>query len=247
ELFQYRFTSGAGLEGHSFGNLFLTAMAEITGDLEQAIAASSQVLAVRGRVLPATLSDIVLWAELEDGRYIEGESNITAANGVIIDIGCKPADPPPLPRVIQEIQEAELIVIGPGSLYTSIIPNLLVPEITRALAQRQAPCVYVCNIMSQPGETQNYSVADHVEALDNVLGVRVCDVVLAQNHPPSAKALEHYAKHQAAQFVEFDPQRLAQINCPFLLADVMEEQADGKVRHHSDKLAGVLNHWYNHR
>lgn len=247
ELFQYRFTAGEGLEGHSFGNLFLTAMAEITGDLEKAIAASSQVLAVRGRVLPATLADMVLWAELEDGRYIEGESNISAANGVIVKIGCKPENPRALPRVVQEIREAELIVIGPGSLYTSIIPNLLVPEIAQAIAQRQAPCVYVCNIMSQPGETQNYSVADHIQALDNVLGMRVCDVVLVQKYPPSSRSLQHYAKNQAADFIKFDQENLANLNCPFLLADVMEEMPDGKVRHDPAKLAGVLMRWYDHQ
>jgi uncharacterized cofD-like protein len=245
ELFQYRFTAGEGLEGHSFGNLFLTAMAEITGDLEKAIAASSQVLAVRGRVLPATLTDMVLWAELEDGRYVEGESNISAANGVIIQIGCKPENPIALPRVLQEIKEAELIVIGPGSLYTSIIPNLLVPKIAEAIAQRQTPCVYVCNIMSQPGETQNYSVSDHIQALDNVLGFRICDAVLVQKHSPSVKSLQHYAKSHGASFIHFDEENLVKMNCAYLLADVMEELADGKVRHDPAKLAGVLMHWYN--
>ncbi|MEI6065340.1 MAG: gluconeogenesis factor YvcK family protein, partial [Pseudanabaena sp. ELA748] len=129
ELFQYRFETGEGLSGHSFGNLFLTAMSEVTGDLEKAIAASSQVLAVRGRVLPATLDHMVLWAEFEDGRYVEGESNIPEARGKIKHIGCKPDDPKGLPQAIEDINDADLIIIGPGSLYTSIIPNLLVPEI----------------------------------------------------------------------------------------------------------------------
>ena len=124
ELFQYRFRAGDGLTGHSFGNLFLTAMSDITGDLEQAIAASSKVLAVRGQVLPATLSDVRLWADLADGRRIEGESNITAAGGNIVKIGCTPSNPPALPKALQAIQEADYIIIGPGSLYTSVIPNL---------------------------------------------------------------------------------------------------------------------------
>jgi uncharacterized cofD-like protein len=245
ELFQYRFTTGEGLEGHSFGNLFLTAMSEITGDLEKAITASSQVLAVRGQVLPATLTDMVLWARLEDGRYIEGESNITAANGAIAQIGCKPNHPVALPRAVAEIMEADLIVIGPGSLYTSIIPNLLVPDIAEAIAQRRAPCVYVCNIMSQPGETQNYSVSDHIKALDNVLGVRVCDVVLIQKGTPSPKTLQHYAENGGSHFIQFDRENLTKLNCPYLLADVMEQLSNGKVRHDAYKLAGVLMRWYN--
>ncbi|MGH2412753.1 MAG: gluconeogenesis factor YvcK family protein, partial [Microcystaceae cyanobacterium] len=151
ELFQYRFQAGDGLVGHSFGNLFLTAMSEITGDLERAIAASSKVLAVRGRVLPATLSDVRLWAELSDGRLIEGESNITEAGGQIRKFGCLPANPPALPAAIKAIEDADYIIIGPGSLYTSVIPNLLVPEIREAIAIDKFPRKYVYNKMTQPG------------------------------------------------------------------------------------------------
>lgn len=166
ELFQYRFRSGDGLAGHSFGNLFLSAMSEITASWEEAIAASSQVLAVRGQVLPATLSDVKLWAELEDGRRIIGESKISEAGGKILRIGCTPSRPPALPSVLRAIEEADFIIFGPGSLYTSIIPNLLVPDIVAAIDRSSAPKVYVCNIMSQSGETYGFKVSDHIKALD---------------------------------------------------------------------------------
>ncbi len=138
-------------------------MSEVTGDLEQAIAASSRVLAVRGEVLPATLSDVRLWAELADGRRIEGESSITEAKGAIVKMGCIPANPPALPKAVKAIREAEYIIIGPGSLYTSIIPNLLVPEIAEAIAQQDVPCIYVCNIMTQEGKLK-------VIALETIFG-----------------------------------------------------------------------------
>ncbi|MFM7578577.1 MAG: 2-phospho-L-lactate transferase CofD family protein, partial [Microcystaceae cyanobacterium] len=143
ELFQYRFQAGDGLSGHSFGNLFLTAMTEITGDLERAIAASSKVLAIRGRVLPATLADVTLWADLSDGRHIEGESEITEAKGKIERLGCFPPNPPALKAALKALDEADYIVIGPGSLYTSVIPNLLVPEIQQAIAEADVPRIYI--------------------------------------------------------------------------------------------------------
>ncbi len=190
ELFQYRFHAGDGLSGHSFGNLFISAMTEITGDLEQAIDASAKVLAIRGKVLPATLTDVSLWAKLADGRIIEGESKITEAMGQIRQIGCHPADPVALPAALAAIKEADYIIIGPGSLYTSIIPNLLVPAIRQALAQVTVPRVYVCNIMTQPGETDNYSVADHIRAIEKVCEERVFDAVLAQRTAPSPQSLQ---------------------------------------------------------
>ncbi|AFY70268.1 Uncharacterized protein family UPF0052 [Thalassoporum mexicanum PCC 7367] len=244
ELFQYRFEVGEGLSGHSFGNLFLTAMSDITGDLDKAIAASSKVLAVRGRVLPATLDNVMLWAEMEDGRRIEGESNIPEAGGTIVKVGCVPENPIALPQVIADIQKADFIIIGPGSLYTSIIPNLLVPGILEAIANRRAPCVYVCNIMAQPGETDGYTVSDHVRAIDRVAQTRLFDVVLAQKNPPSAKAIEKYAA-SGSNFIEVDREELGALGCPLVLANIMKENRDGTVKHDSDKLAGVLMRWYN--
>jgi len=243
ELFQYRFKAGNGLEGHSFGNLFITAMGEVTGDLEQAIAASSRVLAIRGQVLPATLSDVQLWAEMEDGRRIEGESNIAKARGKVVKVGCSPADPPALPKVLQAIREADFVVIGPGSLYTSIIPNLLVPDITQAIAACQVPRVYICNIMTEPGETDAYTVADHIRAIDDACGGPLFDAVLIQGRSPSAVAIERYQRAGSIPVV-LDRDAVKQTGRRIIIANVMTETADGQVRHSSDQLAGVLMRWY---
>ncbi|MEG4070279.1 YvcK family protein [Microcoleus sp. Pol11C2] len=244
ELFQYRFRAGDGLVGHSFGNLFLTAMSDIAGDLEQAIAASSKVLAVRGEVLPATLSDVSLWAELADGRRIEGESSITKANGQILKIGCTPANPPALPRAVEGLREADFIIIGPGSLYTSVIPNLLVPEIADAIANSEVPRIYVCNIMTQPGETDGYSVADHIRAIDRACGRPLFDAVVVQGKVPSAKALIRYSQEDSYPVV-LDREAVTQLGRRVVIANVMDEDENtGLIRHNSQRLAGMLLRWY---
>ncbi|MBE9163740.1 MULTISPECIES: gluconeogenesis factor YvcK family protein [Microcoleaceae] len=244
ELFQYRFQAGDGLVGHSFGNLFLTAMSDIAGDLEQAIAASSKVLAVRGEVLPATLSDVSLWAELADGRIIEGESSITEANGKIVKIGCIPANPPALPKVAIALREADFIIIGPGSLYTSVIPNLLVPEIAEAIARSEVPRIYVCNIMTQPGETDGYSVADHIRAIDRACGRPLFDAVVVQGKVPSAKALIRYSQENSYPVV-LDREAVTQLGRRIVIANVMDEDKNtGLIRHNSQRLAGMLLRWY---
>jgi uncharacterized cofD-like protein len=244
ELFQYRFKAGDGLVGHSFGNLFLTVMSEITGDLEQAATASSKVLAISGKVLPATLSDVSLWAEMEDGRLIEGESNIPEAKGRIKNIGCIPANPPALPSAVKAIEEAEYIIIGPGSLYTSIVPNLLVPEIRDAIAKADVPRIYICNIMTQPGETEGYSVADHIREIDRISKGKLFDAVLVHRKLPSAVSLERYALENSHP-VNLDRHEIAKLNRRIVMANVMEEDSvKGHVRHSSSQLARVLLRWY---
>ena len=244
ELFQYRFHAGDGLSGHSFGNLFISAMTEITGDLEQAIDASAKVLAIRGKVLPATLTDVSLWAKLADGRIIEGESKITEAMGQIRQIGCHPADPVALPAVLAAIKEADYIIIGPGSLYTSIIPNLLVPAIRQALARVTVPRIYVCNIMTQPGETDNYSVADHLRAIEEVCEERIVDAVLAQKTAPSPQSLQLYAQEHSHP-VFLDREEVGKMGYRIVLANVMaEDEVTAKVRHDPQRLARVLWRWY---
>ncbi len=244
ELFRFRFAKGSGLSGHSFGNLFLAAMTAITGDFEKAIAASSKVLAIQGRVLPATRADVSLWAELTDGRIIEGESNISEAGGQIRRIGCKPQNPPAVRQALRAIRKADLVILGPGSLYTSVIPNLLVPGIAEALARTTAPRVYVCNIMTQPGETDGISVADHIEAMDRLYSRSLFDAVMVQRQPPSDRAIARYAQQQST-LVEIDRDAVRRLGRRLILANVMEENPEtGAVRHDSEKLAGALMRWY---
>jgi len=245
ELFQYRFTAGDGLTGHSFGNLFLSAMCEIEGDLEQAIAASSKVLAIRGQVLPATLSDVHLWAKLADGRRIHGESSITEAKGKIVTIGCIPPNPPALPKAVQAILDADFIIIGPGSLYTSIIPNLLVPEIAEAVASRNVPRIYVCNIMTQPGETDGYSVSDHIKAIDKACGYQLFDAVLLQGTVPPAQALIRYAQEDSHP-VNLDRDFVKQLGRRIVMSNIMDvDENTGYLRHNPYRLAQVLLRWFN--
>ena len=158
KLFQYRFKTGEGLEGHSFGNLFITAMSAICGDIVSAIRESSKVLLIRGRVLPATCDDMKLYAKMEDDSIVKGESNIPEAGKKIIQLCCEPADCKPAPDVLEAIHNADIIIMGPGSLYTSIISNFLVKDITRAVWNAKAKKIYVCNAMTQPGETDNTEI-----------------------------------------------------------------------------------------
>jgi uncharacterized cofD-like protein len=243
ELFKYRFEAGSGLVGHSFGNLFLTAMSEITGDLEQAIAASSKVLAVRGQVLPSTLSDVQLWAELDNGRRIVGESKIAEARRRIVHIGCLPPNPPALPKAIRAIEEADYIVIGPGSLYTSIIPNLLVPDLVKAIAAQRVPRIYVCNIMTELGETEGFAVSDHIRALDSACGHYLFDAVLVQKTPPSEAIIRHYAQEGVGPVI-LDREAVMESGRRIIAANIMDERPDLTVRHHPDHLARVLLRWY---
>jgi uncharacterized cofD-like protein len=179
KLFQYRFTGDEGaLAGHNFGNLFLAAMSDVTGDFLSGIKECSRVLAVRGQVLPSTLGEVYLEAKYTDGSTIRGEHRIPQPGKQIERVSLVPADAEPLPEALEAIAQADLIVLGPGSLYTSIIPNLLVGGITRALVRAKAPKVYVCNVMTQPGESEGYSAPQHVEVLVKHSHRRIIDYVL---------------------------------------------------------------------
>lgn len=190
KLFQYRFSDGSGLAGHSFGNLFIVAMSGVVGNFEDAIRQTSRVLAVRGQIMPSTLANVTLCARTDDAQTIEGESMIGAGarNGDgasvrrIRELYLLPENPPAHPEAVRAILEADLIVLGPGSLYTSVLPNLLVPGIRRSVIASAAPKVYVCNVATQPGETDRFTVSDHVRAIEELVGKGIINYVVANNN-----------------------------------------------------------------
>lgn len=236
DLFRYRFTEGEGLSGHSFGNLFLAAMSGITGNFDQAVKESSRVLNVVGRVLPATLGVVRLCAELNDGTIVEGESNISLAHRPIKRVFFDPPAATPLDEVIAAIREADAIVLGPGSLFTSVAPNFLVSRIAREVASASAVKIYVCNVMTQPGETDGMTAADHVQALLANAGERVCDYVIVNDERPS-RLLGAYAQEGQVP-VEPDIERIAALGLEPVSAAVIGETET--VRHDPQKLATVV-------
>src|SRR3972149_4879807 len=195
KLFQYRFGEGTGLEGHSFGNLFIVAMTAITGNFERALRESSRVLAVHGQILPSTLANLTLVAEFEDQDRVSGESQISKTHKAIKRVFLQPARPGAYPEAVRSILEADLIVIGPGSLYTTVMPNLLVEDIARALKASSAVKVYVCNVATQEGETDNLDASDHVLAFTNHTSSNIIDYVLVNNN--LGVPLPHHAKVSA--------------------------------------------------
>ena len=243
ELFQYRFKNGEGLEGHSFGNLFLTALCAITGNMVKAVKESSNVLNIRGVVLPATLDDMKLAAEFEDGTIVKGESNIPEAHKQIKRLFTEPAMCKALPEVLEAIAGADLIILGPGSLYTSVIPNLLVSGIVEAIEASSAKKIYVCNIMTQPGETDGYSVASHVNALlAHAKGKRIIDAVLVNNSLPD-NISEGYAK-TGSNPVRLDMENIVPTGVTVVSQKLIQENKQGLVRHSSNRVARAVYYWY---
>src|SRR5262249_50576961 len=203
-LFQYRFESDGDLSGHSFGNIFLAALTGVTGDFLEAIKLTSEVLAIKGRIFPSTTEDVSLLAELEDGRTIVGETRIVQARSRIRRIWLSRENCRPLPETLEAIQHADMITIGPGSLYTSIIPNLLVHGIVDAIAASKAIKVYICNIMTQPGETEGFGVEDHIRALYECSADLPLDYIIVNSAPISAALRGKYLADGAVQ-VETGP------------------------------------------
>ena len=243
KLFKYRFDDGQCLEGHSFGNLFITALCEITGDMVSAVRASSNVLSIRGRVLPATLDDMKLVAQMEDGRIIHGESTIPEAHGRIKKLYTEPKNCKALPEVIDAIRNAELMILGPGSLYTSVIPNLLIKEISAEIAKSKAKKIYVCNIMTQPGETDDYKVSDHLKALIKHAGSdKIVDAVLVNNYLPENLA-DKYQK-SGSYPVALDANEIKKMGIKICAKKLIEDSKEGLVRHSSSRVARTIYYWF---
>jgi uncharacterized cofD-like protein len=237
ELFQYRFPAGRGLAGHSFGNLFLTALSNITGDFPRAVQVSAQVLAIRGRIFPSTAQNVTLEAVLEDGTRVAGETSISRSRKRIATVRLVPRRVQPLPEVIKAIREADLILVGPGSLYTSILPNLLVEKMVDAIAGSKATRVYIANLMTQPGETRHYSVADHVHAIQKHTRKPLFDFVVINQTPVSPCLLRRY-KADGAEPVDPSFGELERLGIRYVTGDLLQQ--DGVVRHNQERLTNLL-------
>ncbi len=247
-LFQYRFSGGSGLEGHSFGNLFLSALTTITGSLEKAVQASSKVLAVQGQVIPATSIDVMLWAELEDGEKIFGESLISKSCKPIRRIGCVPENPTAPPTAIEAIKQADLIVLGPGSLYTSLLPNLLIPDIVEALIDSNVPKIYISNLMTQPGETDGLDVYEHIKSIERQLSIfgvnrRIFNSILSQVEFEESPLVEYY-RSRGAEPVKCDRRKLVSEGYYVLQAPLYAKKIMPTLRHDPRRLARALIYIY---
>jgi uncharacterized cofD-like protein len=240
ELFQYRFSegSGDGIAGHSFGNLFIAAMAGVTGSMEDAITETSRVLAVRGRIVPSTLEDIVLAARMQDGSIVRGESRLPASGQPPVEVFIEPHGATAHPTAVRALMEADLILIGPGSLYTSVLPNLLVPALGKALKDAKGYKVYISNVATQRGETNSYSAADHYQAILRHLDVpRLADVVLANSNLPSEPLPAEWGAQPVSAPGDDD-----YVGARLVLADIVD--LDRRLCHDTDKLASAVMRLY---
>ena len=243
QLFQHRFDEreGDAIGGHSFGNLFIAAMADVTGSMERGITETSRVLAVRGQIVPASLADVTLTAKLRDGSIIRGESRIPSTGEPPVEVFIEPADVPAHPQAIRAIREADMVLIGPGSLYTSILPNLLVPEIQQALFESKAHRIYVSNVATQAGETDGYSAADHLAALQRHMGrPDVVQMVLANSNLPSEPLPEEWKSTPvtAPGDADYGGARL-------ILLDIVDHER--RYRHDGERLASAVMRLYYER
>jgi uncharacterized cofD-like protein len=239
QLFKYRFQAGKGLKGHSFGNLFLTALTHLTGDFPQAVRLASEVLATCGRIYPATAANVVLEATLADKTVVTGESRISRSRARIQRVKLKPSRCKPLPETLEAIAAADLITFGPGSLFTSVIPNLLVKGIPEAIAASRATKAYFVNLMWQPGETLQFTAADHVTAIHEHAGRRLIDCAIINTRPITAPLQQKYAAKEARP-VENDLDRLAELGVKVVAREFVLESE--KVRHNPDVIAEVAIH-----
>ncbi|ASF40371.1 YvcK family protein [Halobacillus halophilus] len=239
DLFQHRFADGNGLTGHSMGNLLLAALASMTGDFYQGIKEISRVLNVRGHIYPIANHSMNLHAEMEDGTIVTGESSIPKQQKKIKKVFVSPTPVQPLPEAVRAIKEADLIVIAPGSLYTSILPNIIIPEIGQALRDTKAKVTYVCNVMTQEGETSGYTAGDHLKALFDHIGQDVINSIVVHNQPIEQKVKKAYAKENAEPVI-YDIERIKSMGIEVVEEDIIDE-SQAMLRHDTDKLTQLLH------
>ncbi|HJV30762.1 MAG TPA: YvcK family protein [Bacillales bacterium] len=238
EMFQHRFKTSNELSGHSLGNLILAAMTSITGNFVHAIQEMSKVLNVRGKVLPAAIQSVELNAELEDGTIVSGESKIPYSGKKIRKVFLTPDDIRPLPETLQAIRTADLIILGPGSLYTSILPNLLVPNLGKEVCRSLAKKVYICNLMTQAGETLNYTASDHVKVLHDHMDCAFVQTILVNNEEIPHDVQLRY-KEELANPVQYDLSNLFDLGLEVVHADIAVQEK-GAYRHDPKKVAKIL-------
>ena len=237
ELFQFRFDSSSELSGHSFGNLFITVMTKLTGDFEKAVKESSRVLAIRGQVIPSTLNNVSLVAHYKDGSTIEGEAAIPKKKRPIARVFLKPQESCATPEALKAIAEAQVIILGPGSLYTSVIPNLLIKELERAIAASSALKVYICNVMTQAGETEGYSAFDHIKAIIEHSSPKIIDSCIVNSAKIPKELLEKYSL-ESSYPVNVELQKIRQAGYRVIEDDIVDVK--DYVRHDSAKLARII-------
>lgn len=242
DIFQYRFGSGDGLNGHAIGNLVLTALADVTNDFARAVEIASRVVGARGTVLPATPEMVTLVAEFDDGRIVSGETAIAAGGGRIRQVSILPERPRCVPESCEAVLKADVVVAGPGSLYTSILPPLLVPDLRRALMATQARRILVANLMTEPGETDEYSALDEVLAIERHLGAQLFDCVVYNTTPVPGPLAATYAERGARPVLTgpFELAALERLGIRPIGVPLASEHPAGKIRHHPDRLAAAL-------
>jgi uncharacterized cofD-like protein len=239
-LFRYRFRGDGSLGGHSFGNLFLAALTEVTGDFVEAVRLSSEVLASKGHIYPATINDVRLVAELEDGTVVRGETQISASHSAIKALRLEPEQCLPLPEALAAVRAADVITVGPGSLYTSILPNLLVARVAQAIGEAQATKIFICNLMTQPGETDGYSARQHLEVVKKYAPEIHFDFVIVNSRPISEEQRRRYAAEGANQ-IGLEEDAIDSLVSGATRVVRAELLAKGeKARHDSDSLASVV-------
>lgn len=245
ELFQHRFNVNNGLSGHSMGNLLLAAMTSVTGDFYNGIKEISRVLNVKGKIYPISNDNLFLHAEMEDGSIVSGESKIPLAKKRIKKVFLSPQPVEPIPDAVKAIKHSDLIVISPGSLYTSILPNLIIPDVGKAIRETTAKIVYVCNVMTQAGETTGYTASDHVQAIHDHVGSDCVDTIVL--HKEQIKqAIKHVYKVEHAETVTYDIKKLEELGLQIVRGDIID-YTEKTVLHNKKKLAKLLYSLIKHK